>query len=77
MRQFEELSFNQLVDRLALTTEKYTKVLNDSRYSDEHTLLRDEIQELIKEIDYRRNGEQTLSSNPIFPGHQFLFIKDL
>lgn len=77
MRRFEELTFIQLVDKLAVITEQYTKALKDNRNADEHVLLRDDIRELIFEIDYRRNSDQTSSSNPQLPGHQFLFIKDV
>lgn len=77
MRTFEELTFIQLLDKLAETTETYTKVLKANRNSDEHTILRGEIQQLIAEIDLRRNSNETPSSNPILPGHQFPFIKEL
>ena len=77
MRRFEELTFIQLIDKLAVITQEYTKVLKENRNSEEHASLRDEIQELIIEIDYRRNGDQTTSSNPQLPGHQFLLIRDV
>jgi len=76
MRTLEELTFIELVDKLAVTTEKYTKILKEDRNSDEHVVLRDEIQQIIREIDRRRSSDQSPSSNPSLPGHQFLFIKD-
>jgi hypothetical protein len=77
MRRFEELSFMELVDMLAESTEKYTKILKDNRNSDEQKSLRKDIRELIAEIEFRRNGNQTPSSNPALPGYQFLLIKEV
>ena len=76
MRAFEEMTFIELVDKLAETTGKYTRILKEDRNSEEHIVLRDEIQQLIREIDRRRNSDQSPSSNPRLPGYQFLFIKD-
>lgn len=76
MRTLEELTLIELVDKLADTTERYTRILKEGRDSDEHVVLRDEIQQIIREIDRRRRSDESPSSNPSLPGHQFLFIKD-
>jgi len=71
MRPFEKLTVMELIDTLALTTEKYTKVLKENRNSDEHLLFRNEIQQLIAEIDLRKSNEQTSASNHGLPGISF------
>jgi hypothetical protein len=73
MRPFENLTFMQLIDTLAVTTEKYTKVLKENRNSDEHAIFRNEIQELIAEIDIRRREGESSPSNPGLPGVTFFY----
>jgi hypothetical protein len=67
MRPFENVSFMQLIDILALATEKYTKILKDNRNSDEHELIRSEIHQLIAEIDLRKSDRQTTDTNSGLP----------
>lgn len=63
MQTFETLTLIELVDKLAHTTEKYTRILKESRHSDEHFALRDEIHLLIREIDNRRLSDLSGSSD--------------
>lgn len=58
MQRIENLSYPELVDLLAEKTSRYTTVLRDQRNTLEHTLLKEEIQELVKLIELKRNMDQ-------------------
>jgi hypothetical protein len=55
MQYIKSLTFIQLVDLLAEKTSLYTTVLKDQRNTIERDLIRDEIDEIIKNIELKRD----------------------
>ena len=63
MQRIENLSYIELVDLLADKTCRYTTVLRDQRNTIEHTMLKEEIHELIKLIELKRDMHE-ITVNP-------------
>lgn len=67
MPRFEDLSFLELVDLLAEKTSYYSEVIKEKRNTDEHLILRDEIQELLNYIERRREMDKKKSTDHLAP----------
>ena len=63
MKKKQGATYSELVDKLADKVAQYTRILKDQRNSDEHMNLRDEIHDLLLQIQVKREEDLKESQN--------------